>query len=54
MATRCGRIAAAIVADDAPINEGTSAAIYWSNVGRHLDVLERLDIEGASSRPTHE
>jgi hypothetical protein len=39
-------LAAAIVADDAPIGDGTSAAIYWSNVGRHLDVLERVDIEG--------
>jgi hypothetical protein len=35
-----------IVTRDARIDEDTSAAIYWSNAGRHLDVLERVDVEG--------
>jgi hypothetical protein len=39
-------LAAAIVEGDAQIDEGTAAAIYWSNVGRQLDVLDQVDIEG--------
>lgn len=36
----------AIVTDDARIDQETSAAIYWSNAGRHLDVLEQVEVEG--------
>jgi hypothetical protein len=36
----------AIVTEDARIDDETSAAIYWSNVDRQLDVLEQLDVEG--------
>jgi hypothetical protein len=35
-----------IVSRDARIDEDTSAAIYWSNAGRHLDVLEEVEVEG--------
>jgi hypothetical protein len=35
-----------IVTEDARIDQDTSAAIYWSNAGRHLDVLEQVDVEG--------
>ena len=35
-----------IVTDDARIDADTSAAIYWSNAGRHLDVLEQVEVEG--------
>ena len=35
-----------IVTEDAPIDAGASAAIFWSNPGSHLDVLDRLDVEG--------
>jgi len=33
----------ALVTDDPRLDENTSPAIYWSNVGRHLDVLERIE-----------
>lgn len=35
-----------IVTEDARIDEDTSAAIYWSNVGRRLEVLEPVAVEG--------
>lgn len=35
-----------IVTDDARIDDETSAAIYWSNVGGKLDMLEQVDVEG--------
>jgi hypothetical protein len=35
-----------IVSQDARIDEEASAAIYWSNAGRHLDVLEQVEVEG--------
>lgn len=35
-----------IVTEDAAIDADASAAIFWSNPGRHLDVLDRLDVEG--------
>lgn len=35
-----------IVTRDAQLDESTSAAIYWSNAGRHLDVLEAVEVEG--------
>lgn len=36
----------AIVTQDARIDEDTSAAIFWSNSGTHLDVLEQVEVEG--------
>jgi hypothetical protein len=36
----------AIVTGDAQIDEDTSAAIFWSNAGTHLDVLEQVEVEG--------
>lgn len=35
-----------IVTEDARLDEDTSAAIYWSNAGRQLDVLEQVEVEG--------
>lgn len=36
----------AIVTRDAQIDEDTAAAIFWSNAGTHLDVLEQVEVEG--------
>lgn len=36
----------AIVTRDAQIDEATSAAIFWSNPGTRLDVLEPVEVEG--------
>jgi hypothetical protein len=33
----------ALVTDDPGLDEGTTPAIYWSNVERHLDVLEPIE-----------
>jgi hypothetical protein len=35
-----------IVSNDARFDESTSAAIYWSNTQRHVDVLEQVEVEG--------
>jgi hypothetical protein len=36
----------AIVTRDAQIDEDTSTGIFWSNAGTHLDILERVEVEG--------